>query len=89
MKIKQLSFSWKIFVAFQHLLTRFKRPLFKFMIPNYFLFLTSPITDLDTKRLVSYNFFLSGQIQADNDLFLQIYSYILVYLQRFYSTPFA
>ena len=46
MKIKQLSFSWKIFVAFQHLLTRFKRPLFKFMIPNYFLFLTSPITDL-------------------------------------------
>ena len=34
MKIKQLSFSWKIFVAFQHLLTRFIRPLFKFMIPN-------------------------------------------------------
>ena len=38
MKIKQLSFSWKIFVAFQHLLTRFKRPLFKFIIPNYFFF---------------------------------------------------
>ena len=46
MKIKQLSFSWKIFVAFQHSLTQFKRPPFRFMIPNYFLFLRSPITDL-------------------------------------------
>ena len=36
MKIKPLSFSWKVFVAFQHLPTRFKRPPFKFMIPNYF-----------------------------------------------------
>ena len=34
-------------------------------------------------------FFLSGQIQGDNDLFLSIYSYLLVYLQRFYRTPFA
>lgn len=46
MKIKPLPFSWKIFVAFQHLLTRFKRPPFKFMILNYFLFLPSPVTDL-------------------------------------------
>ena len=44
---------------------------------------------MDTERLVSYNLFLAGQIQADNDLFLSIYSYLLVYLQRFYTTPFA
>ena len=34
-------------------------------------------------------FFLAGQVQADNDLFLSIYSYLLVCLRRFYSTPFA
>ena len=43
MKIKPLSSSWKFFVAFQLLLTRFKRPPFKFMIPNYFFSLPSLI----------------------------------------------